>query len=258
MSMYKVIARYCHIINPGKPKGTDRIRWSIQGLVHKQDPQLPTLIAEVEATKKNGFPSGFPHKADSCLLDCAVEYPNDTVLRDYYVLNANTPLEIQGKQMSQPNFVNKFNQKLTDPRADSDITGHYAYIDVGFKTYQQGSQGIKAYLNGVMDTGEIGPISVEDLSSTSTSESMFANVTTPPPVSPDASMFAGVGAPSAPVAAPAPVMTPPPAPPAAPAPVAAPVRMMTPKAGGASYEAMIGAGWTDALLIEHGMMMPGF
>lgn len=248
MSMYKVIARYCHIVNPSKAKGTDRLRWSIQGLIHKNDPQLAQLVAEVEAVKRNGFPSGFPPKADSCLLDCAVEYPGIEAFRDYYVLNANTPTEIQGKQMIQPNFVDKYNRKLTDPRADGDITGHYAYMDVGFSTYQQGSQGIKAYLNGVMDTGEIGPIPVESLSSTPTGESMFANVCSPAPASPDAAMFANVA--PAP-AAPAPI-APPPAPPAA------PVRTMTPKAAGATYESFISNGWTDALLIEHGYMMPGF
>lgn len=84
---------------------------------------------------------------------------------------------------------------------------------------------------------------------------------------------------------PAPAMTPPTAPGAAPTPPAAPMppaaaavaappvpvptvphtailagppappaRVMLPKAQGASYEALLGAGWTDALLIEHGMM----
>jgi hypothetical protein len=46
-----------------------------------------------------------------------------------------------------------------------------------------------------------------------------------------------------------------PAPPApAPTPPAAPVRVMLPAAGGASYEAMLAAGWTDATLVAHGMM----
>lgn len=39
----------------------------------------------------------------------------------------------------------------------------------------------------------------------------------------------------------------------APPPPAA-VRQMTAKAGGATYEQLIGAGWTDALLVQHGMM----
>jgi len=43
-------------------------------------------------------------------------------------------------------------------------------------------------------------------------------------------------------------------PPVPTAPPAAPVRVMLPAAQGATYEAMIAAGWTDALLIQHGMM----
>jgi len=69
-------------------------------------------------------------------------------------------------------------------------------------------------------------------------------------------------APAAPVASVAPVVPavqphpgflagPPPAPPV---PPVTPVRAMTAKAAGATYEAMIGAGWTDAVLVQHGMM----
>jgi hypothetical protein len=77
------------------------------------------------------------------------------------------------------------------------------------------------------------------------------------------------GAPAAPVASPPPpaVTTPPlpiaspgsPAPPPAPAappPPAAPGRVMLPAANGATYEAMIAAGWTDATLVANGMMAP--
>lgn len=39
-----------------------------------------------------------------------------------------------------------------------------------------------------------------------------------------------------------------------PPPPAAPARVMLPAANGATYEAMVAAGWTDALLIQHGMM----
>lgn len=47
-------------------------------------------------------------------------------------------------------------------------------------------------------------------------------------------------------------------PPVAPTAVAAPprVRQMTAAAGGASYEDHIAAGWTDAMLIQHGKMLP--
>lgn len=44
---------------------------------------------------------------------------------------------------------------------------------------------------------------------------------------------------------------PPPPPPAAP-----PAKQLTPKAAGASYADLIKAGWTDALLVQHGMMLP--
>lgn len=43
--------------------------------------------------------------------------------------------------------------------------------------------------------------------------------------------------------------------PAAPIPPAAPVRRMTPFAQGASYEDCIKNGWTDAALIQHGLML---
>lgn len=51
-------------------------------------------------------------------------------------------------------------------------------------------------------------------------------------------------------------MAPPMAPPPAPAMPAAPARQMTPAAGGQTYEAYIGAGWTDQQLIQHGLMLP--
>ena len=66
-----------------------------------------------------------------------------------------------------------------------------------------------------------------------------------------------VGTPTPAAAAPAPMPVPNPAflqPPVPAAPPAAPVRVMLPPAQGATYEAMIAAGWTDALLVAHGMM----
>lgn len=77
----------------------------------------------------------------------------------------------------------------------------------------------------------------------------------PPVVS---QVVAGAPASFAPPVAPAPSMIPPnPAflavPPAPPAPPA-PAHVMLPPAGGATYEQMIAAGWTDALLVANGMM----
>lgn len=63
--------------------------------------------------------------------------------------------------------------------------------------------------------------------------------------------FAAAPAPAAPAAAPVPA---PVAPPAVAAPVA-PVKTMTAKANGATYEQFIAANWTDAQMIEQGMMV---
>lgn len=84
------------------------------------------------------------------------------------------------------------------------------------------------------------------------------SVVTPPPPP---------GVPTPPVSPPAPpAVTPspssPPPPPytayreVAPPPPPAPGRTMTAAAQGQTYDAMIAAGWTDAMLIQHGMMLP--
>lgn len=71
---------------------------------------------------------------------------------------------------------------------------------------------------------------------------------------------AGFAPPQAPAATPAPAKAPiAPPPPPAPAflqvpPPAAPAHVMLPPANGATYEQMIAAGWTDATLIQMGMM----
>lgn len=75
---------------------------------------------------------------------------------------------------------------------------------------------------------------------------------TPPPVP---------GAPTPPASPPAPpAVTPspsnPPPPPYGAYAAVPPARTMTPAAQGQTYEAMIAAGWTDAMLVQHGMMLP--
>ena len=68
-----------------------------------------------------------------------------------------------------------------------------------------------------------------------------------PPVMP-----AGVPMPAAPVM---PIVTPPPHPAILTPQVPVVAKVMTPLANGATYEQMIANGWTDALLIQHGMML---
>ncbi len=79
------------------------------------------------------------------------------------------------------------------------------------------------------------------------------------PASPPVPPIASTSAPPVTPAAPVPVtpnpafLQPPPQVPSVPA--APPARQMTEKAQGASYEQLVANGWTDALLIQHGMML---
>lgn len=73
-----------------------------------------------------------------------------------------------------------------------------------------------------------------------------------PPAQPYAGYMAGptpAAAPAAPAASPAP-----PVPGAPPLPTAPAGKVMLPAAQGATYEQLIAAGWTDATLVQHGMM----
>lgn len=94
----------------------------------------------------------------------------------------------------------------------------------------------------------------------------------PVPLAPAAGAYAPpVGAPPPPIpgggvvpASPSSVVAPPnpafnqvpPPPPAAPAAPAAPVRTMTAAANGATYQQLLAAGWTDAAMVQHGMVLP--
>ena len=78
--------------------------------------------------------------------------------------------------------------------------------------------------------------------------------TTPPAAFTPPAQFAPVAAAPAPMPTPNPAFLQPPVPGAPPVAPVAPARVMLPPAQGATYEAMIAAGWTDALLVAHGMM----
>jgi hypothetical protein len=75
--------------------------------------------------------------------------------------------------------------------------------------------------------------------------------TTPPPVTTATAPPPGVTPHTAFAFGPA---APPPPPAAAPPPPTASARRMTAKAGGYTYEALVGQGWTDATLVQHGYM----
>ncbi len=73
-------------------------------------------------------------------------------------------------------------------------------------------------------------------------------VAAPIPVTPNPA-FVQVPPPAVGYAAPAPAPTMPPPPPAA------PVKQMTPAAGGITYQAYVAAGWSDAQLVQNGLML---
>ena len=78
--------------------------------------------------------------------------------------------------------------------------------------------------------------------------------TTPPAAFTPPAQPAPVAAAPAPMPTPNPAFLQPPVPAAPPVAPVAPAHVMLPPAQGATYEAMIAAGWTDALLVAHGMM----
>ncbi len=283
MSKLKGIARYAHVITPGAPKGSDNKQHSICLLIHKSDPQCAVINAEHEAAKANGFPGGFPANGNVCWSDCAITEPGVPALRDYMQLKTGTKVE-----HGRPVMVDMGLQPIMDPAWDSNVSGKVIFVDCAFAAYDQVSKGVKAYLNGVMDTGEVGTIPVESLSGKPTAETMFGaspQAATPAPNdAPTYTMTAKAGvntrdqliangqgwtdelliaqgmmiatAPSPTAPSPAPTAPQPTAP--SPAPNAAPVYQMTVKAAGNTRDQLIanGQGWTDELLISQGMMLP--
>ena len=241
----KGIARYPHVINPSAPKGSDKQRFSLSILVHKSDPQCAAIHNEIEQVKQNGFPAGFPANGHVCWKDLAVEEPNNPAVHDYMSLSANT-LATNGR----PTLVDHTLQDVIDPGVEGRMEGTVVYADVGVASFNQVSQGVKAYLNGVMVTQEAGAIPKEALSSKPDANSMFGDITggapapafnAPTPAQPAAPAF-NAPAPAAPV------------PPTAPAPE--PQYVMTATAQGVTREAYHQAGWTDAQLVENGLMQP--
>ena len=231
--LVKGILSYPHLFVPRSVEEGKDPKFGVVVLIRDTDPQLRPILTLLEQEKQNGFPSGFPTNG-KVFCKPSEDYPG------WHQINGNADVS------QRPAVIDENYTPITDPARV--FAGLVAYVSFNTFTFNKPvNKGVSAGLNGVMITNETGELGRID--GRPTVEKMFAGVgnvpvgMTPPP--------------SAPVAAP--VMTPPPAPPAAPAPVAAPpVRMMTPKAQGVAYEAYIANGWTDALLIEHGMMMPGF
>ena len=226
------IAQHPHLFTPSAPQGTTERRYSINALIHKTSPELPALIAAVEAAKVATFPGGMPANANTCLTDLATIGGTDPRLHDYYRLTCATK-EDQG----QPSVLDAMKQPSINPNVIQ--PGDMVWVAGNITGYTIGNQGVKCYLNATMATGQKGNIPTELLSARPSAEVLFANVpaTVEPPVA----------------AAPPPVAAAPPPVAAAPPPA---VHQMTVSAQGATYEAMIANGWTDETLIANGHMLP--
>ena len=232
-----------------KAVGSDVAKYSLTLLMPPNDPQLPAVMQEFNAAIAEGYPKGMPPGTDVCME------PYDTKFagKEYYDprFAGWMAISLSAKEDGRPSIVTGTPATgfadITDP--SSIYSGCVCDVVFGMGYYNKGRTGVGGWLNGVLFNGEEGQFG--RLDGRPTTEQMFGGAA---PSAPTAAAAAPMTPPvAAPNAAPAP-----PAPPVAapPAPPAAPVHQMTPAAQGASYEAMIAAGWTDALLIQHGMMLP--
>lgn len=245
----KGILSFPHVFQPRAVNPGDDPKYSASLLIAKNDPQLAQVQQIIEQEKANGFPSGFPVNGKICLKDCAVEpaYSGDSRFHNYMVISMNNN--------DKPLIVDMNLQPLMDPAKV--FAGAIVWVSVGIQAYNKPvNKGVGAYINGLMPSGEEGPLGRID--GRPTAEQMFGGVATgntagavAPPVG---TVPAGqppmqpYGVPGQ-VAAP-PTMTPPPA---------APTLQMTAAANGVTYEAYKQAGWTDDQLIQHGLAIrPSF
>lgn len=231
----KGILSFPHLHQPRAVNPNDPAKYSANLLIRKDDPALAQLQQAIEVEKQNGFPSGFPPNGKICLHDCAVSQPNNPELAGYMELRASSNAD------SKPLLVDTSTQPLMDPAQV--YPGAVVWMAINTFSYNKPtSKGVAAGLNGVMVTGEEGPLG--RLDSKPSAEQMFAGIGQAAPAAAPA---------AAPVAAPPPVpATPPPAAPAQ------PQYVMTAKANGATREAFHANGWTDEALIQNGYMeLPG-
>ncbi len=223
----KGIARYSHVLKPSSPKGSDKLKYSIQLLIHKSDPQCSQIQSAIDEAILNGFPQGLPEKFFNCWNDLAINEPENEVLKDYMSLSISTNAD-----RDKPPVVSTDLKPIIDP--GTQIDGKIVWVVGGVNTYDQVTKGVKVYLNGTCVTTEAGPLPLEAISSKPTVEQMFKDI----------------------VSIPVPTSNPQ-TPPVPAAPVAStPVYQMTAKAKGASRDQFISEGWTNEQLITEGYLLP--
>jgi len=286
MPLVKGILSFPALFTPKTAKGATDPKYGVVVLLPPNDPQLPDLLALVEAAKLDAFPSGYTG-TDECVKAYDIKYAG----KDYYDprFSGWYAFSSSSKQDDKPAVVDMNRQPVIDQSLV--YSGCIAYVNAAISGYNKGKGGVGGWLNGVMVTDEV-PL-MGRLDGKPTVDQMFVNIGgnagvvapalapyLPPasaPVPPPAlapippphlsPAFVPVAppalAPPVPVAPPVapPVPVPPPHLSPALAPALAPVQLvMTAAANGVTYEQyMATAGWTDQMLIDQGLaILPSF
>lgn len=228
----KGIARYAHLVKPSSPKGADKLKYSVQLLVHKNDPLCSEIHKAIDETFQNKWPSNKPKNLHSCFKDCAVEEPGNTALVDYMSIKCATSAEFD-----RPVLVDESFTPIIDPATQ--IDGQIVWVDCNIGSYEHPlNSGVAAYLQGTLITSEKGSLPLDAITSKPSAESMFSSVIKESPSA-------------------LPVNASTPTPPTSPAVPQAPSQYeMTPKAEGRTRQQFIDAGWNDEMLIKEGFMSP--
>ena len=243
MSNYHGIIHFPRLFVPKAAEGSDKKKYNCGILMTASDPQVPHIQAEVDAAKLNSFPSGYTG-VDCCFGMYEDKVPATKSYHDprfigWYLLTANAG------EADKPGIADANRQQIIDSGAV--VSGMMGWMIVNIAGYTTGRGGVAGYLNGMMlsgAAGEMGPMG--RLDGKPSFDQLFASVgaaAVPQTVTPTATVPPIPGA-----------VVAPPAPPAA--VVAAPIHQMLPAANGATYDAMIAAGWNDDTLVQNGMMAP--
>jgi len=226
----KGILSYPNLFQPKTFSEDQKPKYSASLLIHKEDPQLKELYQVQNIEKANGFPSGFPINGKVFLKDCKDQYPEDTSLAPYMMLNCSARIE------NKPCVVDINLQPILDPA----LVYPGAEVWMQFNTFAFShpmNKGVSASLNGILLTGNEGPLG--RLDTRPSVEQMFASVINQP----------GNGT----QAPPNPQQTPVPAPPSV-KDITRPTELiMTAAANGSTYEQYKQAGWSDDQMIAQGI-----
>ena len=234
MALITGILNFNDIFTAKIPAAGGDPKFSASILLPPTDPQVPVLLAEVEAAKANTFPSGFPAGGNVCFDLYEVKVPphkdyHNPALVGWYMFTCNAAAD------SRPVVVDENRQPVIDP--SKAYGGLLVHCSAGISGYTKGTGGVGGWLNGVMLTETLG--SLGRIDGRPSTEQMFANVGAAPVAAPAAAAPAAA-APAAPA-------------PAAPAPAAPVALTMTAAANGTTYEAYVAAGWTDEQMIQGGV-----